>query len=115
MVYFGLYHSMKQKYPPPQDSSANLAYRFAVGLAAGTLASISNIPFDVAKSRIQGPQPQSGRKYFSAIQSMGLIYREEGFLALYKGLLPKIMRLGPGGAILLIVYESVYDWLKKTF
>jgi hypothetical protein len=25
------------------------------------------------------------------------------------------MRLGPGGAILLIVYESVYDWLKKTF
>ena len=41
------------------------------------------------------------------------------FLALYKGIVPKIMRLGPGGAIMLLVYEYMHDylvtrWLDKT-
>ncbi len=35
--------------------------------------------------------------------------------ALYKGLAPKIMRLGPGGAIMLVVYEHVYHLLKEKF
>ena len=37
------------------------------------------------------------------------------FLALYKGLVPKIMRLGPGGAIMLLVYEHVHEYLVKRF
>ena len=37
------------------------------------------------------------------------------FLALYKGLVPKIMRLGPGGAIMLLVYESVHDLLVRKY
>ena len=36
------------------------------------------------------------------------------YLALYRGLLPKMMRLGPGGAIMLIVYEYVYELLKTS-
>jgi solute carrier family 25 2-oxodicarboxylate transporter 21 len=53
--------------------------RFFIGLCAGTLSSIINIPFDVAKSRIQGPQPVPGEiKYKSCFQAMGLVYKEEG-------------------------------------
>lgn len=37
------------------------------------------------------------------------------FAALYKGLVPKIMRLGPGGAIMLIVKDYVFDHLKERF
>jgi hypothetical protein len=37
------------------------------------------------------------------------------FLALYKGLAPKVLRLGPGGAIMLIVYENVYEYLQKRY
>lgn len=46
---------------------------------------------------------------------MLLVAREEGFTALYKGLLPKILRLGPGGALLLLVYEYTYDYLQERF
>ena len=61
------------------------------------MASTINIPFDVAKSRIQGHLPENGpRKYHTCIQSILLIKREEGARALYKGLVPKILRLGPG-------------------
>ena len=40
------------------------------------------------------------------------VYR---FGALYKGLVPKIMRLGPGGAIMMIVFENVYGYLKQKY
>lgn len=35
--------------------------------------------------------------------------------ALYKGLVPKVMRLGPGGAIMLIVYDHVHHLLQQRF
>ena len=40
-------------------------------------------------------------------------YLSSRFFALYRGLLPKVMRLGPGGAIMLLVYDHVYTWLKE--
>ncbi|KIH69578.1 hypothetical protein ANCDUO_00073 [Ancylostoma duodenale] len=90
---------------------------------------------DMTKLQIKAcarPQPDpTSRKYFGTTQTIKLIYKEEGFGALYKGLLPKVMRLGPGthlalsfghtfpelflffpgGAIMLLVYDYVYEWL----
>lgn len=37
------------------------------------------------------------------------------YLALYKGLLPKVLRLGPGGAIMLVVYEYMHAFLVGVF
>jgi solute carrier family 25 2-oxodicarboxylate transporter 21 len=41
------------------------------------------------------------------------MFREEGFAALYKGFMPKVLRLGPGGGILLVVYTAVIDAFRK--
>ena len=46
---------------------------------------------------------------------MAIVKREEGVKALYRGLVPKIMRLGPGGAIMLLVYDYAFEYLKKEF
>lgn len=32
--------------------------------------------------------------------------------ALYKGFVPKVLRLGPGGGVLLVVFEAVSSWMK---
>lgn len=115
MFYFGIYHNVKSIVPEYEDPKTDFLRRFAIGLVAGTLSSCFNIPFDVAKSRIQGPQPIAGQiKYRSCFQTILLVYKEEGFFALYKGLLPKVLRLGPGGAIMLLVYETAFDYLKRT-
>lgn len=37
------------------------------------------------------------------------------FRALYKGLVPKVLRLGPGGAIMLIVYDHMHVYLTNKF
>ncbi|KAG7466090.1 hypothetical protein MATL_G00161130 [Megalops atlanticus] len=116
MIYFGFYFNVKDAIPASQDPTLEFLRKFAIGLASGTISSCVNIPFDVAKSRIQGPQPVPGEiKYRSCFQTMGLVYREEGYLALYKGLVPKIMRLGPGGAVMLLVYEYVSGWLQRNW
>ncbi|CAG5127000.1 unnamed protein product, partial [Candidula unifasciata] len=116
MVYFGFYHNVKGLVPEQKDPLKDFFRRFVIGLMAGTFSSITNIPFDVAKSRIQGPQPVPGQiKYKSCFQTLALVYKEEGYFALYKGLVPKVMRLGPGGAIMLLVYENVFEYLQKKF
>ncbi|KAM3958786.1 mitochondrial 2-oxodicarboxylate carrier isoform 1-T1 [Aphomia sociella] len=116
MVYFGFYHSVKGFVPEYQDPIKEFGRKVAIGFTAGILGSCVNIPFDVAKSRIQGPQPVQGVvKYRSTTGAIVLVYREEGFRALYKGLLPKLLRLGPGGAIMLVVYDYVYHFLENKF
>uniref|UniRef100_A0A0N4Z1C2 Mitochondrial 2-oxodicarboxylate carrier n=1 Tax=Parastrongyloides trichosuri TaxID=131310 RepID=A0A0N4Z1C2_PARTI len=115
-VYFGVYHSFKGYLPNDKENpSINVLSRLFLGFIAGTLASVANIPSDVAKSRIQGPQPDGKRIYFGLVQTISLIYKNEGFASLYRGLLAKVLRLGPGGGIMLIVNEHVYDYLKKNF
>lgn len=112
-VYFFLYNTASPHLPAYDEQWKRTVSRLAVGLCAGAAASVANIPWDVAKSRIQGPQPEVGVvKYSSTLQTMRLVVREEGFWTLYRGLLPKILRLGPGGAIMLVVYENVCEWLK---
>lgn len=110
-IYFGLYHNVKPLLPT--DPWANLLSRMGVGFCAGTIASIANIPFDVAKSRIQA-QPEGSTKFRSTWQAMAVVRKEEGVAALYRGIVPKVMRLGPGGAIMLIVFETVNDFLKRV-
>ena len=57
----------------------DLGRRLLLGFFSGTLASVVNIPFDVAKSRIQGPQPVPGQiKYRTCFASMRTVYVEEG-------------------------------------
>ncbi|XP_043930153.1 mitochondrial 2-oxodicarboxylate carrier [Protopterus annectens] len=116
MIYFGFYFNVKNIIPEYKDPTLEFLRKFVIGLVSGTVSSVVNIPFDVAKSRIQGPQPVPGEiKYKACFKTMATVYKEEGFFALYKGLVPKIMRLGPGGAIMLLVYEYTYEWLQKNF
>lgn len=116
-IYFGLYHSLKGKLPhSTHNPTYDLLYKLCLGFTSGVLGSCFNIPFDVAKSRIQGPQPVGGViKYRTTFGTIKTVYIEEGWRALFKGLLPKVMRLGPGGAIMLVVYEHVHSLLTARF
>lgn len=72
-----------------------------------------NTPFDVAKTRIQSQVAKVG-KYNWTIPAVGLIAKEEGLKALYKGFVPKVLRLGPGGGILLVVFDFVSSFIREN-
>ncbi|KAG4302694.1 hypothetical protein PCK1_001049 [Pneumocystis canis] len=89
---------------------------FIAGTLGGISGTILNTPFDVAKSRIQNTPKIAGQipKYNWTFPSLWVIYKEEGFRALYKGFVPKVIRLGPGGGILLVVFDQIVRLYKKV-
>ncbi|KAK7940434.1 hypothetical protein WMY93_003760 [Mugilogobius chulae] len=77
MIYFGFYFNVKDAIPA--RPTLEFMRKFTIGLVSGTISSCVNIPWDVAKSRIQGPQPVPGEiKYKTCMQTMALVYKEEG-------------------------------------
>ncbi|EGG14146.1 mitochondrial substrate carrier family protein [Cavenderia fasciculata] len=111
-AYFGFIHTLKAALPTPTSQKQTLLNNFVAGGLAGTLGTVLNTPADVVKSRIQN-QGTGPKKYTWCIPSMVTVAREEGVAALYKGFLPKVLRLGPGGGILLVVNDYVMKLLAK--
>ena len=99
------------------------------GTIAGTVGTVFNTPFDVIKTRIQNRAARTGAAAAAAaaagsqdytsvprrILPLGLhIIQTEGWRALWKGFVPKVVRLGPGGGIMLVVFDQVSSWLQKN-
>ncbi|KAK6515490.1 hypothetical protein TWF506_007824 [Arthrobotrys conoides] len=114
--YFGIIFQAKSLLPKAETKQGQMGNDIIAGALGGTAGTILNTPFDVVKSRIQNTVrvPGQVQKYNWAVPSLFVVAREEGFAALYKGFLPKVLRLGPGGGILLVVYTSVVEFLQRT-
>jgi len=106
-AYFGCINKVKQTLPAPNpnDHWAVFTQKFAAGFIAGTLATILNNPFDVVKSRVQNTLPHQTRVYSWTIPGLARIASNEGLAALYKGFVPKVLRLGPGGGVMLVAFD----------
>ncbi|UJR17765.1 hypothetical protein I4U23_004663 [Adineta vaga] len=108
--YFGVIFQVKSQLP----AKPKMLNDFIAGAIGGCVGTTLNTPFDVVKSRIQNsPRTNLPSKYNWSIPSLFIVAREEGFLALYKGFVPKVLRLGPGGGILLVVYNTLMDFFEK--
>lgn len=111
--YFGCIFHVRSRLPKvePGNKPQQIRNDFVAGAVGGTFGTILSTPMDVVKSRIQNcPKTNEAiPKYNWAWPAIATVYREEGFKALYKGFVAKVLRLGPGGGILLIVFTSVMD------
>ncbi|KAF2729777.1 mitochondrial 2-oxodicarboxylate carrier protein-like protein [Polyplosphaeria fusca] len=113
--YFGCIFQVRSLLPKAETKKAQITNDLVSGAIGGTVGTILNTPMDVVKSRIQNTPKVPGQvpKYNWAWGSLPLVMKEEGFGALYKGFVPKVLRLGPGGGILLVVFTGVMDFFRK--
>lgn len=112
--YFGCIFQVRSLLPKAKNNNEQMMMDMVSGATGGTIGTILNTPMDVVKSRIQNTTKVAGQvaKYNWAWPALGTILKEEGFGALYKGFTPKVLRLGPGGGILLVVYTGVMDFFR---
>jgi len=112
--YFGCIFQVKALLPKSTTSSGELLNNFVSGSIGGFVGTVLNTPFDVIKSRVQNSPKVPGQlpKYNWTLPSLAIVAREEGFGALYKGFVPKVLRLAPGGGVLLLVVEVVGNFFR---
>jgi len=111
-VYFSVINQIKSLLPSPNSKSTEVLRNFVAGATAGTMATTANNPFDLVKSRIQNRVAGQPVIYKYTLPSIAKVAQEEGLLALWKGWVPKVMRLGPGGGIMLVTFEFVSGLLN---
>lgn len=80
------------------------------GSFSGGLAAALTCPFDVAKTRIMLDRQARSVGFYSTIAR---IARTEGFGALFKGVVPRVIWLSLGGAVFLGVYEAAKGVLVR--
>jgi len=72
------------------------------GMTAGVIGSIITMPFDVIKTKMQGLEAQ---RYSGTLDCIAKVVRNEGLIALYKGLGARLGRAVPGQGIIFASYE----------
>ncbi|XP_005111116.1 solute carrier family 25 member 40 [Aplysia californica] len=83
---------------------------FLAGASSGSVAAVITLPFDVIKTRRQIELGQTEilgqqKEVSSTWRIIHKIYAEEGFRALYAGLLPRLAKVAPSCAIMVSTYE----------
>ncbi|KAI3636328.1 hypothetical protein MIR68_005680 [Amoeboaphelidium protococcarum] len=120
-TYFGVIGYIKQtdtvvklkQEQAVKGSSYDTMIDFTIGVISGTCATLLNTPYDVVKTRIQNSSSGASSQWSHPL--MFNIARNEGPAALWKGFVPKVVRLGPGGGVMLVVYTAICDFIRREW
>ncbi|GAA0139662.1 transporter [Lithospermum erythrorhizon] len=104
-LYFFFYSKAKQRY---SESRKELSpgLHLAAAAEAGTLVCLCTNPLWLVKTRLQLQTPQDYHSYSGFHDAIRTIIKEEGWRALYKGLVPGLF-LVSHGAIQFTAYEEL--------
>ncbi|CAM8984764.1 unnamed protein product [Rhodiola kirilowii] len=127
---FGMYESLKawliktRPFGLVEDTELSVPTRLACGAVAGTFGQTVAYPFDVIRRRMQmvgwkgaASFVTGDSRHMSAVQYNGMVdafrktVRNEGFGALFKGVVPNSVKVVPSIAIAFVTYEMVKDVL----
>ncbi|KOO30486.1 mitochondrial 2-oxodicarboxylate carrier [Chrysochromulina tobinii] len=116
-VYFASFAEVRRACAPADESTSavvSVVLSAGAGFVAGICAGVCNNPFDVLKSRQQVAAAAALRGHelavdYARVERGGLpsLVRAGGVCILWRGLGAKLLRLGPGSAIIFTVYEAV--------
>jgi solute carrier family 25 2-oxodicarboxylate transporter 21 len=106
-IYLAGMYNIDQHVPKPDNAAIAVVQNGLLGTAMGMFATCFNAPFDVVKSRFQAQLPGSPNPYTSVFGTLRRIIAEEGAPQVYRGLLPKAIRLGVGQTVGLMVFQAL--------
>lgn len=84
--------------------SSEFAVAFVSGASAGILAALLTHPFDLVKTRRQAISSSHGDSTFDLLRQ---VYQREGVRGLFRGLSPRIAKVGPACGVMIGSFEVV--------
>ncbi|KAL5063731.1 hypothetical protein RYX36_025468 [Vicia faba] len=110
-LYFFFYDKAKQRYARSREEKLSPGFHLASAAEAGALVCLCTNPVWLVKTRLQLQTPlHQTRPYSGLYDAFRTIMREEGFSALYRGIVPGLFLQVSHGAIQFTAYEE----LRKT-
>lgn len=79
------------------------------GMMSGLFSTVCNNPADLIKTRMQG---LDGTKYKGAVDCLTTVVKEEGVLALWNGVIPRLARVVPGQGVIFMSYETISKFVE---
>ena len=114
MTHDRIVHQMRQLAGLGPHDSLGPTMFFAAGSASGMLASLLSYPFDLARTRVAGRIGAESR-YTSLSGTLALTIREEGLLALYRGITPTLLGAIPYEGIKFCVWDMSEQLSRRHF
>lgn len=100
----------------PFEMEEGLQLHFCSSMMSGLLTTITSMPLDIAKTRIQNQSYIDGiPEYTGTMDVLGKVVREEGIVALWKGFTPYFCRIGPHTVLTFVFLEQLNRAYKKYF
>ncbi|KAL2577037.1 hypothetical protein AAZX31_16G119200 [Glycine max] len=107
-LYFFFYDRAKQRYARNREEKLSPGLHLASAAEAGALVSFFTNPVWLVKTRLQLQTPlHQTRPYSGVYDAFRTIMREEGFSALYRGIVPGLFLQVSHGAIQFTAYEEL--------
>uniref|UniRef100_A0A1A9WWE1 Mitochondrial 2-oxoglutarate/malate carrier protein n=1 Tax=Glossina brevipalpis TaxID=37001 RepID=A0A1A9WWE1_9MUSC len=98
----------------PLKMEEGIKLQFAASMLSGLLTTITSMPLDMAKTRIQNQKYVDGKpEYRGTLEVLGRVARHEGIFALWKGFTPYYCRLGPHTVLTFIFLEQLNQMYYK--
>ncbi|EDW81149.1 uncharacterized protein Dwil_GK11904 [Drosophila willistoni] len=98
----------------PLQMEEGIKLHFCASMLSGLLTTITSMPLDIAKTRIQNMKTIDGKaEYRGTVDVLLRVARQEGVFALWKGFTPYYCRLGPHTVLTFILLEQLNQSYNK--
>ena len=110
-IYLPLYEYLRPRKPHSDDLS-HFRNIFLASLISGGTAGLITLPADVIKIRFQLGLGETGIQ-MTTTQFVKEILSSHGFRGLFNGLVPRLLKVSPGCAIVMTTYEYCKSYCQK--
>ncbi|XP_023178028.1 mitochondrial 2-oxoglutarate/malate carrier protein [Drosophila hydei] len=98
----------------PLQMEEGIKLHFFASMLSGLLTTITSMPLDIAKTRIQNMKVVDGKQEYKGTTDVLLrVARHEGIFSLWKGFTPYYFRLGPHTVLTFILMEQMNTAFNK--
>lgn len=124
IIHFVCFDRMKSMYLNAKNArhvGENTIYHlnswesFALGFIGKGIAGFATYPLQVVKTRLQDKKNYYHQERYSSFSdALVKIYRNEGYKAFFRGIVPHVLKVSPNGAIVLMLNEQIMKLLYQS-